>query len=829
MPIGYASHKIVLDTDGHPIDYVFLDVNIAFEQFTGLHRADILNRRVGDVMPQLLRDEFDWVKFYGNIALNGGSLQFEQFSAPLNKWYRVNVTSPQLYYFITYFTDISHEVAELNEHKALLTALNDAVMEISEDFVFTNVIAPQNNVLFFPEKKISGKKIDEVLPPNSVSELMEICHKTKVSQQVETLEYQSPIPNDIRWFRADVKYVTIGRQPKYIMNITDISQQKKYEFKMLQQAEELDRFFSVNLDLLCITDDQYRFLKVNKSWETTLGYAMDTLINRCFLDLVHPDDLSATIDVKTKLDNQIVIFNFVNRMRAKDGSYRYIEWRLHPYGHIVYAAARDVTHWQQMEETLYMEKERFQTTLMSIGDGVIAVDANERITFMNAMAQKLSGWSQEEITGLPFRNFFTIINEITGKRINPITQVLKSQTIAELENNIALIKKGCTLMAIEESAAPIRDKNGHIQGVVLVFRDVTEKKRIRNEIEYLSFHDYLTGLYNRRFFEEELLRLDNVKHLPLSVIMIDVNGLKLTNDAFGHQTGDALLKKAAEIIVSACPSGQLVARTGGDEFSVILRKTSSEQAHRICKNIQKKAASETLNSVIISVAVGHDTKELPSQDIYDIVRSAENYMYRDKIRTSRSMRSKTLDLIIQTLNKSYHTEQKHTENVRQLCRQIGQALHMTAEDCKRLELAGFLHDIGKIVVPTEILNKPHMLTKEESEIMQRHCEAGYQILKSVEEYSSIAEYVLCHHERWDGDGYPRKLKGENIPLITRIVTVADAFETMTSGRPYRKPLSREQAVLELESNAGTQFDPHIVQVFVDKVLPALDDTAHLSL
>lgn len=193
-------------------------------------------------------------------------------------------------------------------------------------------------------------------------------------------------------------------------------------------------------------------------------------------------------------------------------------------------------------------------------------------------------------------------------------------------------------------------------------------------------------------------------------------------------------------------------------------------------------------------------------------------MYKDKIKTSGKMRNQTLQLIIETLNNKYEKEQVHTERVSKICIYIGLALNMSEKEVKMLETVGYLHDIGKIMVPFDILNKPGKLPQEEWELIKRHSEAGYQILKSVEEYSSFAEYVLCHHERWDGKGYPRNLKGEEIPQISRIIAVADPYESMTSGRSYKKALSSDDAVLELRKNAGTQFDPEIVKVFIEKVL-----------
>jgi HD-GYP domain-containing protein (c-di-GMP phosphodiesterase class II) len=190
-------------------------------------------------------------------------------------------------------------------------------------------------------------------------------------------------------------------------------------------------------------------------------------------------------------------------------------------------------------------------------------------------------------------------------------------------------------------------------------------------------------------------------------------------------------------------------------------------------------------------------------------------MYRDKIKTSKMMRDQTIQLIINTLNEKYESEQTDSGRVAALSEYIGIALNLPENDLKYLEIAGTLHDIGKIVVPYEIINKSGKITSEEYEIIKRHPEAGYQILRSVDELAPVADYVLSHHEKWDGTGYPRNLKGEEIPLIARIIAVADAYEAMTANGKYHKIKDKETAKQELIRNSGTQFDPDIVKVFLN--------------
>lgn len=467
-------------------------------------------------------------------------------------------------------------------------------------------------------------------------------------------------------------------------------------------------------------------------------------------------------------------------------------------------------------QIIELEKDLLSTTLKSIGDGVISTDQYGNIEIMNAVAEDLTGWSSKEARGLPFDIVFNIINEITREKCSsPVGQVFKLGKIVELESNTLLIKKNGVELPIEDSVAPIYGQNDIITGAVVVFRDYTEKKEKQEKIEYLSYHDQVTGLYNRRFFEEELKRIDIERNLPFSLAMLDVNGLKLTNDAFGHVMGDRLLKIVAETIKKECRDDDIIARIGGDEFVLLLPKTDYNDTELIVKRIYHGIKTTRLDNIIISVSIGWDTKHFKEQQMMDIFAKAEEHMYRRKLIEGQSMRNATLQIIIKTLNETNEREKIHSEKVSKISRKIGEIMNFDEEALKELETAGILHDIGKIAINSNVLNKPGKLTDFEYEEIKRHSEIGYQIVKSVDKYSNLANYILSHHERWDGKGYPQGLKGKEIPVISRIITIADAFEAMIADRPYKKSLSKEDAIQELKRCAGTQFDPDIVSLCVE--------------
>ena len=293
--------------------------------------------------------------------------------------------------------------------------------------------------------------------------------------------------------------------------------------------------------------------------------------------------------------------------------------------------------------------------------------------------------------------------------------------------------------------------------------------------------------------------------------MIDVNGLKLTNDAFGHEAGDQLLQRVAQVLKQECRTDDIISRVGGDEFVVLLPKTSHREAELIMKRIYDSIDLQQIDKVVVSVSIGWDTKEKPEQDIKEVFAKAEDFMYRKKITESQTMRNKTIKLIMQTLRDANSWEETHSERVSIISRQIGEAMGLDEEMLGELELSGLMHDIGKVTVSKTILEKPASLTMEEFNEIKRHPEVSYHILKSADVYTRLAEHVLSHHERWDGTGYPRGLSGQEIPLASRIIAVAEAYEAMTGDRTYRDISSHEQAMEELKRCSGTQFDPEIIR------------------
>ncbi len=345
-----------------------------------------------------------------------------------------------------------------------------------------------------------------------------------------------------------------------------------------------------------------------------------------------------------------------------------------------------------------------------------------------------------------------------------------------------------------------------------------ERRIYEKKIEYMSYHDALTGLHNRAHFEKRIKDPDIAGVVPLTVVMADVNGLKLTNDAFGHEAGDTLLRTAATVIRKACRPQDVLARTGGDEFVILMPGLDSVEATLAIASITEAASRQTGPVGTISISFGWETRTDLSVPFWEILKTAEDSMYRQKLSESSNMRHATISIIMKTLYSRNEREQGHSERVGSLCASIARAMGFGVEGTAELRMAGLMHDIGKIGISDAILAKKEPLDEAEWSQMRRHAEIGYRILSLVNKYSRIADWILAHHERWDGGGYPNRIGGQAIPLQARIIAVANAWDAMVGEAPPESPASGEGPVAGLRAMAGSVLDPVIVDLFLGKVI-----------
>lgn len=332
----------------------------------------------------------------------------------------------------------------------------------------------------------------------------------------------------------------------------------------------------------------------------------------------------------------------------------------------------------------------------------------------------------------------------------------------------------------------------------------------------LSYMDKLTQCYNRRFYEENLEVLSDPDNLPLGVIVADVNSLKVFNDAFGHVVGDELLRIIAKTLRETVGSKGYVSRVGGDEFTIIMPNTTSRILENVVKKTHAKLTKIRSLPIAPSLSTGralHDKGELRKT-----INIAENMMYEQKLISSIVVKRSIVSSLKGKLNNYASQDKMGVKRLKDLSSLMGEALGFNSDEKSKLSLLAEIHNIGEVGINRELFKKSARLTLREHDLIKSHVKRGYRIVNASCELNKISEEMLCHHEKWDGSGYPRAISGQEIPVISRAFSIIDAYNAMMSDKPYREELTEREIVNELYTQASKQFDPLMVEVFVSKVL-----------
>jgi len=795
MTAAFSLSKILYDEEGQPADYIFVGISSTFSEVTGIC-GDILGKKASELEISWQGTDTDLMGAYADAALRGKSCEVRVFDHKAERWYRLSIYASAKEYFLTLVSDITEEIRKCEEINKRLKE------EIFDQPVLIDHIGWISDV---------ADVIAEIFDRKSY--LDPIQHReTRLESILNILEYKTDSVQEFLDNALDEVIMLTHSKIGYIYFYDEANKEfilNSWSKDVLEECKIVEQQTRYRLEKTGLWGEAVRQRKpiIENDFQRTNSYKKGypeghvQLYKFLTVPIFFEEHIVAVVAVankKTDYDQDDIL----NISLVMNSIWKTVEIRR------MHQLVSD------SEERSHAEKEQLRITLQSIGDGVISTDRYGNVMLINGNAETLIGWIQKEAVGRCIRDVFHIYDEDTGASVEDmIEQVLKTGNILRMKNNKVLVARDGTRRTIENSVAPIKDKASDILGVVIVFRDVTEEKRQLAEIKFLSMYDKLTGLYNRAFFEEILDNVDIASKLPLSVIMGDINGLKLTNDVFGHQAGDQLLINVAQILKKSCHAGDIVARLGGDEFIILLPNTSNAEVCETIKRIQNNIAAANNQTIKMSVALGSATKEKETEKFTLIFKKAEDRMYRRKLLESKSLRSSYVFSLQETLFQKNFETYEHAERLKLCSQKIALELGLLQSNSDDLELLSLLHDVGKIAISDSILLKPGKLTEEEWVTMKRHSEIGYRIARNIAELSSIADYILCHHERWDGKGYPQGLKGEEIPRLARIISVVDAYDAMTHNRLYRDVLTHEEAIKEICNNAGTQFDPEIVQIF----------------
>ncbi|MEN6462170.1 MAG: PAS domain S-box protein [Syntrophomonas sp.] len=624
---------------------------------------------------------------------------------------------------------------------------------------------------------------------------------------------------EIRFCLVSAEIIDMGNKPYLLFVDKDITDLKRTEI----QLEEERNFNAVLLDtagdLIAVCDQEGHIVVFNKRCEQITGFSINEVRGRYIWEIAHsPEDMEdnkALFD-KEKTDWETPGFRqkVENYWVGKDGKRRLISWTItHIIGeqgsgtHAI-GIGKDIIDQRTMEERLRKSEAELRIIMENANGIVYSMSKDGICNFISNGCKEATGFEKEEIVGQPFLKLVHPDDlEMCNKLLKKV--VSTGMSLKEFEFRVKHREGSCKWHSL--NIAPVNNENGNPLFYVGICVDISERKQAEEDIRYLSYHDKLTGLYNRTFFEEELKRISTNRQLPIGLIIGDVNGLKLVNDALGHLEGDKVLIKTAEILRNSCRQEDIISRWGGDEFIILLPRCDSEIALRIIKRINDSFLAINDLPIQINMSLGMAIQSTLDKNIVDIIREAEEKMYRNKLLESRSNRSSFIKSVEKTLWEKSHETKEHCQRMQEMAQKMGNALGLTDSDLDNLKLLAALHDIGKITIPDSILDKPGKLSPDEWETIKNHPETGYRIALSSPELAPIAEAILHHHEWWDGSGYPLGLKGEKIPLLSRIIAITDAYDVMLNGRPYKKAVGKQEAWAEIERCAGTQFDPELVR------------------
>lgn len=667
-------------------------------------------------------------------------------------------------------------------------------------------------------------KVISVTHPDDIEYIEEIISNSLKSGCDYEFENRIVRPDgEIRYVRSRGTYVKDinGIPIKSMGTLLDITEYKENENSLLEIQKRLKQAESIahigHWERSYITgksfwsDEVYKILGAEPQ-----GFPASEVKYASF---VHPDDIKKFSEDSAKAISGEIPYDIESRVIRSDGEIRFIRIIgdiIREKGELAktFGTVEDVTSVKVYEAELIKKNITLENAEAIAHIGHWERDVENDSMYWSDEIFRLLGYEPDsfQVVTNKEKDFFHPDDWNKFRNVYETTKI--DGTPFELDVRGYKRDKSEVIMKIKGGVTSNIDEPLIISGTI---EDVTEIKRHYEKIEYMNYHDPLTGLFNRRYFDEQFDKLDCKEYYPVTVVIADVNGLKMINDTLGHSRGDEILVKTADILNRARDEDDILARIGGDDFALLMPRTIKSQAEMVISDIHELLVNE-MGDVELSISMGIAVKFDGNQKKEDIIKEAEDNMYTNKLYEKSSKRGDLLRLIMDALYERSAREEMHSERVSKYCEEMGMALKMPKHKINELSALGLLHDIGKIAVRDSVLNKPGNLDDAEWQEIKRHPETGYRILSKAPGMQEASSYILLHHERWDGKGYPRGLESYKIPLQARIIAISDSFDAMRSKRPYRDPLPLDIAVSEIKKGAGTQFDPELAKVFVVEVL-----------
>lgn len=830
----------------------FLAVNPALAQMYGFSDPEEFIHSSTEDGVQFYAHPDDRIEFYRLLEQDGKVVNYEcrarrKDGSPL--WVSTNArairdTAGNVAQIQGYSTDVTeHKQAEesLRESeerfRTVLECLPGGIFthDLNGHFLLVNKAACQNTG--YSRQELLHMVVEDIDP-----HVVTRDDRTNLWQEMEkgkSLMIESThIRKDGSQYPAEIymNAITLDRQPVILAVAFDISQRKQAE-EALAHSHSLMRYIIEHANsAVAVHDQDLRYIYVSQSYLNQFQVKEKEVIGK------HHYEIFPELPQKWRDAHQRALKGEISRADrdayyGPDGSLGWTRWECLPWydvddsigGFIVYTEI--ITDRVRDEKAKAEQKALLEAIYRNAPLVLMLVDNACRIQQINGYATYFADLPAEQMLGLHAGEALMCLHALDhpkGCGFGEYCQscVIRNTVIDTLEFGSSHLQVeapylywnggGSWELTLLVSTTPVLFGNSRM--ALVTIQDITERKMYEQQLHYLSLHDQLTGLYNRAYLETELERLNRSREYPTNVIYMDLDGLKLVNDSMGHQHGDRQLTACAQILRDSFRSSDIVARMGGDEFTALLPRTDLEGGEQIVKRIRAQVESynrEYMAKIPLSLSIGLACAEHEGQDLNQVLKKAEDLMYQDKLTRNLNSRSQIIKALLAALEERDYITSGHAHRLRELCEKLGRKINLSSSKLSSLNLLARVHDLGKVGIPDHILFKPGPLTADEWKIMCQHPEKGYRIAQETTDLAGIADLILKHHERWDGQGYPLGLSGNDIPIECRILAIADAFDTMTNDRPFRRAVSSQEALQELKKCAGSQFDPELVKAFLE--------------
>jgi PAS domain S-box-containing protein len=855
---GLAYCKIILE-EGRPIDFIYLDVNQKFEELTGLKNA--IGKKVTELIPGINKTNPELAEIYGRVALSGKPEKFETYLPGLDIWFSVSVYSPEHEYFVALFENITERKqteAALNESEGrfsvafrsspaamLITSrkegrildANEAYCRMLEcnrgDLIGKTMI----ELNMFPDAEIREKNITEWVENETLNE-----------KDIEFKTYKG----NIRTMQTTIKPIEIHGDNCLISVSVDITDRKRALNALRDSEERFHALVEQASDPFFMGDTDGNFVEVNQQTCEALGYTREELLQMNARDVEVVIDLPGAQNTMRSIQPGLTLTQY-GQQRRKDGTIFPVEVRLGSCElqgkRYVIGLMRDITERKQAEEALRASEERFRLISENSGDIIWTMDLTAlRFTYVSPSVHRVLGLTPEEMMAEPLDKVLTpeSYQEVITALPIRLEALKRGDESARIRTEeVEQYHKDGSIVPTEVVTTLMPNASNEINSIIGVTRDISDRKqaekRIQLQLQHLSalrsIDTTIASSLNLRIILQVLLEhvTTQLNVDAVAVLLLDssINELSyLSGRGFQGKEITQLRKRIGEDY-----AGRVVLER---KLVKVLDIASANPPFKQMQSLNAEGfvsyfaipliAKGKVNGVL---EVFNRTRLDPDDEWLDFFETLagqtaiaidNTQLFQDLQRTNTELML-AYDATIEGWSGALDLRDKETEGhtlrVTEMTLELAREFGINDTELMQIRRGAMLHDIGKMGVPDSILLKPGPLTDDEWQIMRMHPIYAYNLLSPITFLNLALDIPYCHHEKWDGTGYPRGLAGEQIPLAARIFAIVDVWDAITNERPYRPAWPKEKALEYIQEQVGKYFDPRIAESFF-KIRPAID-------